>query len=140
MEESDIKPCPIVEKIFASILTKCNKNCGQFFNVGQFETKLRHEKKCPGKSFTLVDILNLPDGSPLPKEAEKAAAKIVKTKMAESNLPNKAVELNTGSSRVSLFKIVIIYKIFHIYEILNLYTLFNSKFLVWAGVTPHSFS
>ena len=96
VRESDFGPCMVTNKILDSLLTKCRRDCGKTFNNTHCNLKSSHKKKCQGRAFTLVDILELPEGSPLPKEAEKAAAKILKTKMAESTLPNKTVELKTG--------------------------------------------
>lgn len=90
-------------KISSSLQLGCAKGCSSRFTLIELKNKSAHEKCCKGeeKCFKLVDILNIPLGSTMPKDAEKAAAHVIRSKMKNSTLPNKGVRLNTGSSRVS---------------------------------------
>ena len=62
--------------------------------------KLAQEKDCSGKALTLVDMLEISPAEKLPPLAEKAAALIIKHKIANSSLPNKGIAITTGGSKV----------------------------------------
>ena len=96
-----------ITHLLCSLKLHCIKDCGKTFCIGEGNGKTAHEKSCQGKMFTLVDILEFPTTEKLPALAEKAAASVIKHKIANSNLPNKGISITTGGSRVSYFHIVI---------------------------------
>ena len=106
--DADLISSKISNEILNTLQYSCKNGCGRKYKINETKIIQDHEENCNGKDYTLVDILNLPMGAPLPKHAEKAAAHIIKSKMVGSSLPNRGVALNTGSSRVSICVEVII--------------------------------
>ena len=116
---SDLK-CPICFEMFTpsestidlkvlelrnSLVTACKK-CEQRFLLSNEKLKAVHENKCRDSKFQLIDILAVPSASEIPPEIEKVAKHVIKLKMADSVMPNKSVQLASGSSRVSKDKFI----------------------------------
>lgn len=93
MEES-IRPGIMLNRLLQSVYVKCN--CGI-----QISLKYGQEHQCSKhKVLTTGDILNLSPSKPVPRDVEECVTHIVGIKMKQSSLPNKTIQLPTGSSRV----------------------------------------
>ena len=91
-----------VEELKNSLVTACKK-CGQRFPLRKEKLKVNHEKKCRHSSFQLVDILSVPSASKIPP--------------ADSVMPNKSIQLGSGSSRVSKNKIIVSSTFFSLFNL-----------------------
>ena len=102
--DSQVNPAKRATENLGLLRKECSKGCGEKILLKDDDDYERHVKSCKGKSVLSVDdILKIPLGGSFPKNVERAAVHVIKSKMALSTLPNKGVALNTGSSRVSVF-------------------------------------
>ena len=91
-----------INTMFKALRLVCSKGCEYTKSIDEYNEIITHQESCKGlKNLKISDILNLPAESPLPIEAEKAAAKIVKMKLANSESGNARISLPTGGPRVS---------------------------------------
>ena len=102
-EKDDVAASPAATKLLDSLSSKCEKGCGKTFKCVESIEKNVHESSCKGpeESFKLLDILNIPNTSEVPRKIEQAAYHVVRHKMVNSILPNNGIEFLSGGSRVS---------------------------------------
>ena len=98
-----------INQLVSSLKLTCERGCKKHFEIDEISEKLAHEKDCSGKTFTLVDMLEISPAEKLPPLAEKAAALIIKHKIANSSLPNKGIAITTGGSMVCTTFVFCIY-------------------------------
>lgn len=88
-----------ISHLLSNLKTDCEK-CGEVFKHEEY-CKENHLSMCIGqKSPLLSDVFKINKENDIPREFEKAALHVIKTKMAQSTLPNNGIEFMTGGSRV----------------------------------------
>ena len=92
IQPSDISPSRHINRLLLSLKLCCTKGCGKTFGLDDIGEK-SHEMSC--ENIKLKDIINMPTTSKLPKIAQQAVASIIKHKMANSEMPNKAIAISS---------------------------------------------
>lgn len=105
--------------------TRCDKK----YSARQKIEYTEHVSKCKVEPFKLMDILSIPSVKRMPYGAEKVASHVVRLKMAESNTPNKTIQLPSGSSRVRIFYFA------NYNDMLYLYYLVKLEYLMFRELT-----
>ena len=100
--EEQVSTYRTVISLRKKLVVVCHK-CGKKYPHVEYDQYLQHTKICTNsQSFELMDILSIPTTTKIPPAVEKVASHVVKLKMAESKMPNKIIQLPSGSSTVRI--------------------------------------
>lgn len=92
----DVSPGLCISRILNTRVVKGTCGCS-------FKLLSAQSHTCsPALSFTTLEMMQLSPSKPVPKKVEECIAHVVGIKMQQSNLPNKTVQLPSGSSQVRL--------------------------------------
>ena len=109
---TDVTPSNYINNMVHLLTLSCKKCTAKFVAATQFMEYTEHVEHCSANNIScslntvetnsLSTIYSLTPESTIPRNLEDAALHVIKTKIAQSNLPNNAIKFKSGGPFVSI--------------------------------------